>query len=297
MLSNELVTERCNEEQAEQLFQKLEFFIEESGQFFRREQEFVQRKDLKTIKPELVRINQKIVYRIDYDVIFNKIMNEEHELLHYLCQSRRHFIHLKKEHQNRLDKILFEQNWFVYLLKQSKNVRLEINSASDSASHQVSNRAKIKNLGQLNKRLNQEATQKSIKKPILFKNRVDKFLHDFAIQQQDVLDIEKLLPVLQNPTTAARSSNNASQNQNHNQSPVKMDKTAGSAYATMQPARDVRRPPLNVQINPSLSGSLAIIQEDGVESAQKFHSIEEGEERSDEVSHRGASHHGDDVPK
>ena len=44
-------------------------------------------------------------------------MNEEHELIHYLCQSRRHFIHLKMEHQNRLDDVLFESSLFVHLLR------------------------------------------------------------------------------------------------------------------------------------------------------------------------------------
>ena len=57
MLSNEIHTERFNDDQGEQVFRKLDFFIEESDNFFRKEQEFGQRKDLKTNKPELVRIN------------------------------------------------------------------------------------------------------------------------------------------------------------------------------------------------------------------------------------------------
>ena len=182
LLTNDLITDRVNEEQPECLVQKLEFFIEDLQRFLRREQEFTQRKEFKTVKPEQVRINQKIVYRIDYDAIFHKIENEEHELIRYLCKSRRHFIHLKKEHQNRLDKILFEQNCFVYLLKHSKHLRLELNSASETASHAVSNRAKIKNIGQLQKRISQDSLAKSPKKPILFKNKVDKFLHDYSIQ-------------------------------------------------------------------------------------------------------------------
>ena len=205
---NEGVTDRARADQAEPNFRALEFFIENSDRFSRREQELVQRKDLKTVKPELVRINQKIVYRIDYEAIFNKIMNEEHELIHYLCQSRRHFIHLKKEHQNRLDNILFEQNCFVYFLKQSKNVKLDSNSTSDAASHQVSSRPKIKTLGQLNKRIHQDVLQKNAKKPAMFKNKVNKFLFDLSIQQQDVLDIEKLLPIVQNQATASRSAAN-----------------------------------------------------------------------------------------
>lgn len=96
----------------------------------------------------------------------------------------------------------------MYFLKQSKNVKLDSNSTSDAASHQVSSRPKIKALGQLNKRIHQDVQQKNAKKPAMFKNKVNKFLFDLSIQQQDVLDIEKLLPIVQNQATASRSAAN-----------------------------------------------------------------------------------------
>lgn len=157
----------------------------------------------------------------------------------------------------------------MYLLKHSKNLRTELNSASETASLAVSGRAKIKNLGQLQKRISQEALAKAAKKPILFKNKVDKFLHDYSIQQQDVLDIERLLPSLQNVATGP---SNTPQGQPLIQSTAKLDKTTGSSYGVKL-----------ANTTATLLSQLPTIQEDGVE-APKFRSIEEGEEGSVDLS-------------
>lgn len=118
------------------------------------------------------------MYRIDYDIIFNQILNEDHELIEYLCKGRRHFIHLKNEHQHRLDDVLFEGSLFVHLLKQSKPLKIEGNNIADTAS-QIGSR--IKNLSSFNKRLRQDVLNKNSKKPLTPKNKVEKFLIDLSI--------------------------------------------------------------------------------------------------------------------
>ena len=154
-------------------------------------------------------------------------------------------------------------------------MRTELNSASETASHAVSARAKIKNLGQLQKRISQESLSKAAKKPVLFKNKVDKFLHDYSIQQQDVLDIERLLPVLQSMASAPSST---PQSQPFMSSTAKLEKTAGSNYAAKLTSMEPRRSAHTGQLSATatmMSKQLPTIEEDGVE-APKFEVNDDG---------------------
>ena len=165
-------------------------------------------------------------------------------------------------------------------------MRTELNSASETASHAVSARAKIKNLGQLQKRISQESLSKAAKKPVLFKNKVDKFLHDYSIQQQDVLDIERLLPVLQSMASAPSST---PQSQPFMSSTAKLEKTAGSNYAAKLTSMEPRRSAHTGQLSATatmMSKQLPTIEEDGVE-APKFEVNDDGEEASVYLSSSG----------
>lgn len=168
-------------------------------------------------------------------------------------------MHLKMEHQNRLDDVLFEGSLFVHLLKQSKPIKLEANSASDTTSQYGS---RIKNMNTLNKRLRQDVLAKNGKKPVTPKNKVEKFLLDLSIHQQDVLDIERLLPVVQNSLNASRTATvaKAPHTQSAGGSPTKMERSASiSSFGAIQPGQNAQTS-LGTRIAPAIGRvSLATI--------------------------------------